>query len=86
MSTVAQMLSLPPGRVLLGTITMDRTGLTGRYTLDLDYLFTGAATPPEFAGPSLPTAIKEQWGLRLVPDKGRLKLLVIDSAQPPAAN
>src|SRR5262245_49354509 len=86
MSTVAQMLSLPPGRVLLGTITVDRTGLTGRYTLDMDYLFTGAAPPPDFAGPSLPTGIKEQWGLRLVPGKGRLKLLVIDSAQPPTAN
>ena len=86
MSTVAQMLSLPPGRVLLNTITVDRTGLTGRYTLDLDYLFTGAAPPPDFVGPSLPTAIKEQWGLRLMPGKGRLKLLVIDSAQPPAAN
>jgi uncharacterized protein (TIGR03435 family) len=34
----------------------------------------------------LPTAIKEQWGLRLVPGKERLKLLVIDSAQAPAAN
>jgi len=86
MSTVAQMLSLPPGRVLLGTIVVDGTGLTGRYTLDLDYLFTGAAPPPDFAGPSLPTAIKEQWGLRLVPGKGRFKLLVIDIAQPPAAN
>src|SRR6186713_2714919 len=86
MSTVAQMLSLPPGRVLLNTITVDRTGLTGRYTLDLDYLFTGSAPPPDFAGPSLSTAIKEQWGLRLVPGKARLKLLVIDSAQPPQAN
>ena len=86
MSTVAQMLSLPPGRVLLNTITVDRTGLTGRYTLDLDYLFTGTAPPPEFAGPSLPTAIKEQWGLRLVPGKGRMKLLIIDSAQPPTPN
>jgi len=86
MSTVAQMLSLPPSRVLLGTITVDRTGLTGRYNLDLDYLFTGTAAPPDFAGPSLPTAIKEQWGLRLVPGKGRMKLLIIDSAQPPTPN
>jgi uncharacterized protein (TIGR03435 family) len=86
MSTVAQMLSLPPGRVLLGTITVDRTGLTGRYTLDLDYLFTGAPPPPDFAGPSLPTAIREQWGLRLVPGRARLKLLVVDRAQPPTAN
>ena len=86
MSTVAQMLSLPPGRVLLNTITVDRTGLTGRYTLDLDYLFTGSAPPPDFAGPSLSTAVKEQWGLRLVPGKARLKLLIIDSAQPPTPN
>jgi uncharacterized protein (TIGR03435 family) len=86
MSTVAQMLSLPPGRVLLGTIAVDGTGLTGRYTLDLDYLFTGATPPPDFAGPSLPTAIKEQWGLKLVPGKGRFKLLLIDSAQPPTPN
>jgi len=86
MSTAAQMLSLPPGRVLLNTITVDRTGLTGRYTLDLDYLFTGSAPPPDFAGPSLSTAIKEQWGLRLVPGKARLKLLIIDSAQPPTPN
>ena len=86
MSTVAQMLSLPPGRVLLNTITVDRTGLTGRYTLDLDYLFTGSAPPPDFAGPSLSTAIKEQWGLRLVPGKARLKLLIVDDAQPPTPN
>ena len=86
MSTAAQMLSLPPGRVLLNTITVDRTGLTGRYTLDLDYLFTGSAPPPDFAGPSLSTAIKEQWGLRLVPGKARLKLLIVDSAQPPTPN
>jgi len=86
MSTAAQMLSLPPGRVLLNTITVDRTGLTGRYTLDLDYLFTGSAPPPDFAGPSLSTAVKEQWGLRLVPGKARLKLLIVDDAQPPTPN
>jgi uncharacterized protein (TIGR03435 family) len=83
MATVAEMLSLPPGRTVLGTITQDRTGLTGRYTLELDYLF--GAPAPELA-PSLPTVVRDQWGLRLVPGKGRLKLLIIDSVQPPAAN
>jgi uncharacterized protein (TIGR03435 family) len=86
MSTVAQMLSLPPGRVLLRTITVDRTGLAGRYTLVLDFLFTGVAPPADVAGPSLPTAIKDQWGLRLVPGKARVKLLLIDNAQPPTPN
>jgi uncharacterized protein (TIGR03435 family) len=90
MFTAAEMLSLPPARALLGTITQDRTGLTGRYTMELDYFFApGPAAPtasPEFAGPSLSTAVLEQWGLRLVPSKGRLKTIVVESAQPPTAN
>ena len=84
MSTVAEMLSLPSGRQVLGTITQDRTGLTGRYTLDLDYLF--GATPDqlaESANPSLSTAIREQWGMRLVPSKGTWKVIRVESAQPP---
>ena len=91
MSTVAELLSLPPARALLGTMTHDRTGLTGRYTMELDFPFPatgpgGAAAPPEFAGPSLSTAVREQWGLRLVPGEGTLKVVVIESAQLPAEN
>lgn len=60
MVTVAAMLSLPPARRLLGTITQDRTGLTDRYTMELDYSFAPStpAAPgalPEFAGPPCPT-------------------------------
>ena len=44
------------------------------------------AAPPEFAGPSLSTAVQEQWGLRLVPSKGPLKVIVVESAQPPTGN
>ena len=89
MSTVAEVLSLPPARALLGTITQDHTGLTGRYTLELDYLFTPSPAPaasPEFAGPSLPTVVREQWGLRLVAGKGQLKVIEVESAQLPTAN
>ena len=90
MFTVAEMLSLPPARALLGTITQDRTGLTGRYTLELDYPFAppaaAPAAPPEFVGPSLSTAVQEQWGLRLVPSKARLKVIVVESAQLPTGN
>jgi uncharacterized protein (TIGR03435 family) len=88
MGTVAELLSLPPARALLGTITQDRTGLAGRYVLELDYLFTGAspAAAPEFGAPSLATAVREQWGLRLVPGKGPLDSFVIDSAQLPTPN
>jgi uncharacterized protein (TIGR03435 family) len=90
MVTVAELLSLPSARALLGFFIQDRTGLTGRYTMDLDYpgLGNGLSAPAaaEFAGPSLPTAVREQWGLRLVPSKGQLKIIVIESAQLPAAN
>ena len=91
MSTVAEVLSLPPARALLGMMTHDRTGLTGRYTMELDFLFpatgpAGAGPPPEFAGPSLSTAVREQWGLRLVPGEAPLKIFVIENAQPPAEN
>jgi len=90
MFTAAEMLSLPPARALLGTVTQDRTGLTGRYTLELDYFFApgppAPAAAPEFAGPSLSTAVLEQWGLRLVPGKGRLRVILVESAQPPTAN
>jgi uncharacterized protein (TIGR03435 family) len=91
MFTVAEMLSLPPGRALLGTVTQDHTGLTDRYTMELDYPFpaTGPgapAAPPEFAGPSLSTAVREQWGLRLAPGKGPLKVIIVESAQLPTGN
>jgi hypothetical protein len=45
MLTVAEMLSLPPARASLGTITQDRTGLTDRYTMERDYPFV-ASLPP----------------------------------------
>jgi uncharacterized protein (TIGR03435 family) len=91
MVTVAEMLSLPPGRALLGTVTQDRTGLTDRYVMDLDYPFAQSSpvapgAPTEFAAPSLADAVREQWGLRLVRSKGPLAVIVIESAQPPGQN
>ena len=91
MVTVAGVLSLPPARALLGTITQDGTGLTDRYTMELDYVFppqgpSASTAPPEFAGPSLSTAVQEQWGFRLVPGKGPLKVIVVESAQLPTGN
>ena len=90
MFSVAEFLSLPQSRPLLdGTITHDRTGLTGRYSLELDYAFSQGrpANPTAPAGePSLYTVIQEQWGLRVVPGPGTLKVVTIENAQPPAEN
>jgi len=63
--SLRQVLSLPPARARLFTITQDRTGLTGRYAMELDYLFpaTGPSAltaPPECGAPSLSTAVREQ--------------------------
>ena len=80
--------ALPQSRALLGGVTNDQSGLEGRYTMELDYPFPTAApaAPPEFAGPSLSTAVQEQWGLRLVPGKGPFEVLVVESAQPPTTD
>jgi uncharacterized protein (TIGR03435 family) len=89
MFTVAEVLSLPPSRALLGTIVADQTGLTGRYTMELDYPFfsqrsASAAAPAEFGAPSLFAAVEDQWGLRVVRGKGPFRLVVVESAQLPS--
>jgi uncharacterized protein (TIGR03435 family) len=73
----------------------DRTGLTGRFDIDLRWSPTqpdirlpdGAAAPPlDPDGPPLVTAIRDQLGLTLVLVKEALAVLVIDSAAKPAAD
>jgi uncharacterized protein (TIGR03435 family) len=91
MFSVAEALSLPMGRAALGGMVEDRTGLAGRYTLKLEYPFglprrLDPAASPEFGPPSLVTAVREQWGLKLEPAKGSLKVLVVESAQLPTEN
>ena len=92
MFSVAEALSLPQGRPLVGDITGDRTGLTGRYTLELKYDFSPRRpadpnAPPEVSGqPSLGTAVQEQWGLRFERGPSPFRLVTVESAQQPAAN
>jgi uncharacterized protein (TIGR03435 family) len=95
MFSAADLLSLPQSRALLGTIVHDATGLEGRYKMHLDFQFAPlpraqpGQTPggqPEFAGPSLFTAVREQWGLKLEKAKGALHVIVVESAQLPTEN
>jgi uncharacterized protein (TIGR03435 family) len=53
---------------------VDHTGLEGAYAIDLAW---GPDTP-DAALPSIFTALQEQLGLRLVAEKGPVRLLVID--------
>jgi uncharacterized protein (TIGR03435 family) len=76
---------------LLGDITADHTGLKGRYTMELDYTFppprpAEPGASPAFAGPSLSTAIRERWGLRVVRGQGPFRRVVIESAPLPTEN
>jgi uncharacterized protein (TIGR03435 family) len=83
MIPVAEMLSIQ--RRLLGKIVQDRTGLAGPYNIELEFDFA-AANQPDYTGPSIFTALKEQLGLKLEASKGPLQVLVVDSANPPGAN
>jgi len=91
MYNAADLLSLPMSRTLLGRVVQDRTGLTGRYKMLLEYKFT-APRPldpgalPDNSQPSLSTAIREQWGLKLEPAQGPFTVFVVESAHPPTEN
>jgi uncharacterized protein (TIGR03435 family) len=79
MGTLAAILSGQAGRSV-----RDRTGLTGAFKVELEF-----APDPLAAGgdrPSLFTALEEQLGLKLEPQRGAVEVLVIDRVQPPTEN
>ena len=68
----------------------DKTGLTGKYDVDLKWTPDDAGTPNGDAAaessPSIFTAVQEQLGLKLNSTKGSIETLIIDNAEMPAAN
>jgi uncharacterized protein (TIGR03435 family) len=71
---------------------VDKTELPGPYEFDLSWtpdalLQPGAAAsagrPADLPGPSLFTAIEEQLGLKLDPQRGQAEVLVIDRVARP---
>jgi uncharacterized protein (TIGR03435 family) len=71
-----------------GPVT-NRTGLTGFYDLTLHFaernLNADPNAPPDDA-PSIFTALQEQLGLKLVPEKTTVKVFVIDHIERPTPN
>jgi bla regulator protein blaR1 len=68
---------------------IDKTGLTGRYDLKLDYTPDVAeleATPGTQQAPNIFTALQEQLGLKLESGKGSVDVIVIDDIKQPSPN
>jgi uncharacterized protein (TIGR03435 family) len=71
----------------LGRPVNDTTGLTGTYDITLHYRREeGAAAGGDTDAPSVFSAVQEQLGLKLVPDKGPVETLVVDAAERPEAS
>jgi uncharacterized protein (TIGR03435 family) len=69
---------------------LDRTGLDGRFDVDLTYWSeferVNGAPAPETGAPSIFTAVQEQLGLRLESTRGPVDVLVIDRVERPTEN
>ena len=88
MAALARSMSNQAGRIIV-----DKTGLTGGFDIDLEFTPNPAAAggqPPAAGGdanaPSLFTALEEQLGLKLVPQRGPVEMLVIDRVERPTEN
>jgi uncharacterized protein (TIGR03435 family) len=62
---------------------LNRTGITGRYNLEMAYAPNGQTFADASDVPSLYTALQEQLGLKLESDRSSVRVLVIDSVQRP---
>jgi len=81
----AQLAGNLSGYPTIDRFVADRTGLTGRYDFRLEYspAVVGGGDAAANPGPSLFTALTEQLGLRLQPEKAVLPVLVIDRVEKP---
>jgi uncharacterized protein (TIGR03435 family) len=74
---------------ILGRPVVDKTGFTGQYDFTLHWtsVESGPGAAPTDASeqwPSLFTALKEQLGLKLIPAKEQVEVIVVDSAEKPS--
>ena len=86
---------------ILRRTVIDKTGLTGRYDVKLQWTPEGAGNalpgpgaagavvpeaPPVDRGPTFITAVQEQLGLNLDSAKAQVDVIIIDSVQKPSEN
>jgi len=66
-------------------IVANKTGYTGKYDVDLKWTPDDRQGTPD-AGPSIFTALEEQLGLKLIPTKGPVDVLVVEHVERPSEN
>lgn len=86
---------------IVGRPVADKTGLTGNYDFALNWTPDEGMTnnsgssqggalsdevSPDAAGPSLFTALQQQLGLKLQPEKGKTDVIVVDHIDLPTEN
>lgn len=91
--TMAQMAQTFANYPIVGRPVRDRTGLSGRYDIHLEFVpaFVNGpnpdsppiANPAADSGPNFFTALQEQLELKLQNEKGQVEFLVIDNAERP---
>ena len=77
------------GLAMLRHPVIDQTGLTGTFDFDMEWLPDtpdGEAPATDAAGPTFQKALKDQLGLKMVPSKGPVEVLVVDRVELPTAN
>ena len=80
MTRIAQFLTREAGRPVI-----DKTGLAETYAFELHWLPENAQPQPD-SPPPLFTAIQEQLGLRLTPQRVGVDSIVVDHAERPSPN
>ena len=87
MEGLAEWLYSPLGsRQPADRLVIDMTGLKGSFDFTLEWAPVSVQPDPTATGPSLFTALEEQLGLKLQPQRSAAEFLVIDHAERPSEN
>ncbi len=70
----------------LMTNVIDRTGLPGVYAVEVKWQVPDSAEPLTFPFSIVNDALNDQLGLKLVPSKASIPILVVESATMPSPN
>ncbi|HZL56060.1 MAG TPA: TIGR03435 family protein [Bryobacteraceae bacterium] len=89
--TMARFAGVTLSRLDLERSVVDKTGLAGLFDVHMEFApDIGAGNPsgdaPPGSGPSIFTAMQEQLGLKLSPDKAPVEVLVVDHIEKPSGN